>query len=320
MSNDNDIREVIIIGSGPAGFTAGIYTARANLKPIMIAGNSDGGQLMITTDVDNFPGFPDGIMGPTLIQNMKQQAERFGTQIINADVTKVDFSQRPFTIHTDQGKTYKTKSVIIATGARARLLDLPSIERFMGYGVSACATCDGFFFKDKHVIIVGGGDSAMEEALFLTRFARKVTVIHRREQLRASKIMQDRAMNSEKIDFIWNSTIAEVIGEETEQNGIMQRKVVGVKLHNRKTDEINEMTIDGIFIAIGHIPNTQIFDGQIDLDDKNYIKPVKRTLTNIEGVFACGDVVDSYYRQAITAAGTGCQAAIDAERWLETHG
>jgi thioredoxin reductase (NADPH) len=320
MSNDNDIREVIIIGSGPAGFTAGIYTARANLKPIMIAGNSDGGQLMITTDVDNFPGFPDGIMGPTLIQNMKQQAERFGTQIIYADVTKVDFSQRPFTIHTDQGKTYKTKSVIIATGARARLLDLPSIERFMGYGVSACATCDGFFFKDKHVIIVGGGDSAMEEALFLTRFARKVTVIHRREQLRASKIMQDRAMNSEKIDFIWNSTIAEVIGEETEQNGIMQRKVVGVKLHNRKTDEINEMTIDGIFIAIGHIPNTQIFDGQIDLDDKNYIKPVKRTLTNIEGVFACGDVVDSYYRQAITAAGTGCQAAIDAERWLETHG
>ncbi len=320
MSNDNDIRDVIIIGSGPAGFTAAIYTARANLKPIMIAGNSDGGQLMITTDVDNFPGFPEGIMGPSLIQNMKQQAERFGTKIINADVTKVNFSQRPFTIHTDQGKTYKAKSVIIATGARARLLDLPSIERFMGYGVSACATCDGFFFKDKHVIIIGGGDSAMEEALFLTRFARKVTVVHRRNQLRASKIMQDRAMKSEKIDFIWNSTIAEVIGEETEQNGIIQRKVIGVKLHNRKTDEISEMPIDGIFLAIGHIPNTQIFDGQLNLDDKNYIKPVKRTLTNIEGVFACGDVVDSYYRQAITAAGSGCQAAIDAERWLETHG
>ncbi len=278
MSNDNDIRDVIIIGSGPAGFTAAIYTARANLKPIMIAGNSDGGQLMITTDVDNFPGFPEGIMGPSLIQNMKQQAERFGTKIINADVTKVDFSQRPFTIHTDQGKTYKAKSVIIATGARARLLDLPSIERFMGYGVSACATCDGFFFKDKHVIIIGGGDSAMEEALFLTRFARKVTVVHRRNQLRASKIMQDRAMKSEKIDFIWNSTIAEVIGEETEQNGIIQRKVIGVKLHNRKTDEISEMPIDGIFLAIGHIPNTQIFDGQLNLDDKNYIKPNKTAL------------------------------------------
>jgi thioredoxin reductase (NADPH) len=319
MSSENDIKDVIIIGSGPAGYTAAVYTARANLKPLMISGNSEGGQLMITTDVDNFPGFPEGIIGPSLIQNMKQQAQRFGTEIITTDATKVDFSKRPFTIQTDLGKEYKAKTVIIATGAKARLLDIPSEKRFMGFGVSACATCDGFFFKDKHVIVVGGGDSAMEEATFLTKFAKKVTIVHRRDKLRASKIMQERAMKNDKIDFVWNSTIAEILGEESNENGIANKKVTGVKLHNRKTDEIIEMSVDGVFMAIGHTPNTQIFEGQINLDEKKYIKPTVRTYTNIEGVFACGDVVDSYYRQAITAAGSGCQAAIDAERWLEAQ-
>lgn len=302
--------QLVIIGSGPAGLTAAIYAARAGLEPVMIEGVERGGQLMITTDVENFPGFPDGIMGPDLMEQIRKQAERFGTRIITSNVTEVDFSQRPFKIWVGQD-LYEAESVVISTGASARWLHVPGESRLTGYGVSACATCDGFFFRDKELIVVGGGDSAMEEALFLTKFASKITVVHRRESFRASTIMRDRVLNHPKIEVLWDSAVEEVYGEKV---------VEGVKLQSTTTDEVTDFPTDGVFVAIGHIPNTKIFGDQLDLDDAGYIliEPGE-TLTSVEGVFAAGDVTDKVYRQAITAAGIGCQAALDAERWLESH-
>ncbi len=313
----NDVHNVIIIGSGPAGFTAAIYAARANLRPVLfeglLAGGQPGGQLMLTTEVENFPGFPKGILGPEMMQLFREQAERFGTELIREDVSKVDFSKRPFKV-TAGDKDYFSKTVIISTGASANWLNIPSEKALQGYGVSACATCDGFFFKNKEVVVVGGGDSALEEAHFLTRFASKVTLVHRRGELRASKIMQDRAKNNPKIDFIWNSGV-EAIKDPA------AKKVTGVVLKNLLTGEISEKRCDGVFVAIGHTPNSQIFKEQISLDPKGYILVKDGTHTNVPGVFACGDVQDFKYRQAITAAGSGCMAALDAERFLEAeHG
>ncbi len=311
----NDVHNVIIIGSGPAGFTAAIYAARANLRPVLfeglLAGGQPGGQLMLTTEVENFPGFPKGIMGPEMMQLFREQAERFGTQLIREDVSKVDFSKKPFKL-TAGDKDYFAKTVIISTGASANWLNIPSEKALQGYGVSACATCDGFFFKNKEVVVVGGGDSALEEAHFLTRFASKVTIVHRRDELRASKIMQDRAKNNPKIDFIWNSGV-EAIKDPS------AKKVTGIVLKNLVTGEISEKKCDGVFVAIGHTPNSQVFKGQIGLDPKGYILVKDGTHTNIPGVFACGDVQDHKYRQAITAAGSGCMAALDAERFLEAE-
>jgi len=300
--------KVLIIGSGPAGLTAAIYAARAGLEPLMIEGMERGGQLMITTDVENFPGFPDGIMGPDLMEQIRKQAERFGTRIVSQDVSKVDFSQRPHKVWVGQDM-YEAEAIIISTGASARWLGVPGEERLRGLGVSACATCDGFFFRDKELVIVGGGDTAMEEALFLTKFASKLTVVHRRDAFRASSIMADRVMNHPKIEVAWNSTLDEVVGDEF---------VTGVVLKDTVTGETREMSTDGVFIAIGHTPNTGVFAGQIDLHETGYIVTKSgRTETSVEGVYAAGDVSDSEYRQAVTAAGVGCQAALDAERWLE---
>ncbi len=306
------IREVIILGSGPAGYTAALYAARANLKPLLFTGLQPGGQLTITTDVENYPGFPQGIQGPELMDLMRAQVARFGTDIVDTLVDKVDFSRRPFTVWAD-GQAYSSNSVIVATGASALLLGLPSEQKFMGFGVSACATCDGFFYKDKRVIVVGGGDTAMEEATYLTRFAPEVLVVHRRDSLRASKIMQERALANPRIRFLWNTEIVEVMGEEN-------RKVTGVKLRDTVTGAVTEMTIDGVFMAIGHKPNTEFLGGQLPLDAKGYVvvRPGS-SHTSVEGVFAAGDVHDSVYRQAVTAAGTGCMAAMDAERWLEAQ-
>lgn len=302
--------QMIIIGSGPAGLTAAIYAARAGLEPLMVEGMERGGQLMITTDVENFPGFPDGIMGPDLMEQMRKQAVRFGTRIITSNVSQVDFSQRPFKIWVGED-LHEADSVIVSTGASARWLRVPGEKRLTGYGVSACATCDGFFFRDKELVIVGGGDSAMEEALFLTKFASKVTVVHRRDEFRASIIMVDRVLNHPKIEIIWNSVVEEVYGETV---------VEGIKLRDVTSDEVTDFPTDGLFIAIGHDPNTKIFVGQLDLDDDGYIITVPgKTLTSVEGVYAAGDVTDKVYRQAITAAGIGCRAALDAERWLEPH-
>ncbi|MBI2099247.1 thioredoxin-disulfide reductase [Candidatus Uhrbacteria bacterium] len=300
--------KVIIIGSGPAGWTAAVYAARANLSPLVFSGSEPGGQLMMTTEVENFPGFSAGILGPDLMNEMKKQAERFGTRIIDQKVDEVDFRKYPFLVRAG-GCEYEARSVIISTGATARWLGLPSERAFYGKGVSACATCDGYFFKNKKVIVVGGGDAALEEAMFLTKFADAVTVVVRRDTLRASKIMRDRAKNNPKISFIWNTEVVEILGDGY---------VTGVRLKNNKTNEISEMKIDGVFAAIGHEPATSIFKGQIDSDEKGYVI-VKSgdTATNIPGVFAAGDVADHKYRQAITAAGTGCMAAIDAEKWLE---
>ena len=303
------IHDIIIIGSGPAGDTAALYTARANLKPLVIEGIEPGGQLMITTDVENYPGFPKGIQGPELMEEFKSQAERFGAEYIFGEVSSVDFNNRPFTITVDEETTYKSNSVIIATGATAKLLGLESESNLMGRGVSACATCDGFFFQDQEVAVVGGGDTAMEEALFLTRYATNVKIIHRRDELRASKIMQERAVSNPKIEFIWNTEVTDIIANE---NG----EVAKLKLHNLSTSDESELDINGLFIAIGHQPNTQIFDGIIDRNENGYILTNNGTKTNIEGVFACGDAQDWIYRQAVTAAGTGCMAAIDAERYL----
>ena len=306
------IRDVIILGSGPAGYTAALYTARANLKPLMFTGLQPGGQLTITTDVENYPGFPKGIQGPELMELMREQVARFGTEIHDTLVDVVDFSRRPFTVWAE-GQAYASKSIIVATGASALLLGLPSEQKFMGFGVSACATCDGFFYKGKRVIVVGGGDTAMEEATYLTRFCPEVIVVHRRDTLRASKIMQERALANPAIRFRWNTEIAEVHGETN-------RKVTGVTLRDTLTGAVTEMPIDGVFIAIGHKPNTDFLASQLALDSKGYVR-VKpgSSYTSVEGVFAAGDVHDSVYRQAVTAAGSGCIAAMDAERWLEAQ-
>ena len=297
---------LVIIGSGPSGLTAAIYAARAGLQPLMIEGSVAGGQLMLTTEVENYPGFPDGIMGPEMMQLFRQQAERFETRFITADVTRVDFSERPFGIWIGDDE-YRTDTVIISTGASARWLEVPGEEKLRGHGVSACATCDGFFFREKEIVVVGGGDSAMEEALFLTKFASKVTLVHRRDEFRASKIMAQRAIDHPKIEVRWNSVIDGILGEDT---------VTGVTLRNVETGESEDFATDGVFMAIGHDPNTALFKGVLELNEKGYLETFENTATSVPGVFGAGDVVDFTYRQAVTAAGMGCEAAIDAERWL----
>ena len=313
MSEKNDLKKrykVVIMGSGPAGLTAALYTARANLEPLVFEGFEAGGQLTLTTDVENYPGFENGIMGPDLINTMRNQAERFGAKCLLSNIDSVDLSKRPFRIKSGEIEV-QADSFIIASGASARMLGIPSEKDLVGHGVSTCATCDGFFFKEKEIIVVGGGDSAMEEATFLTKFASKVSVIHRRDSLRASKIMQDRAFKNEKVEFIWNSVVEEILGEKG-------KGVTGVKLKNIETEQITEMKIDGVFIAIGHNPNTKLFNGLLETDENGYIITSEGTSeTNIPGVFAAGDVQDTRYKQAITAAGSGCMAAIDAEKFLE---
>ena len=305
------MRNVVILGSGLAGLTAAIYTARANLSPLLVEGVQAGGQLSLTTEVENYPGFPKGIMGPQLIQDMRAQAARFGTEYLSGDVSAADLKRSPFTVTIEGEQTIETKTLIIATGASAIMLGVPGEARLMGHGVSTCATCDGYFFRGKELVVVGGGDSAMEESTFLTKFATRVSVAHRRDTLRASKIMQDRASKNEKITFIWNSVVEEVLGGSV---------VTGVRLRNVASGETSELKTAGLFVAIGHTPNTGLFMGQIEMDAKGYVLTKNGTHTNVPGVFAAGDVQDPKYRQAVTAAGSGCMAAIDAERFLEGHG
>lgn len=312
-------RQVVIVGSGPAGLTAAIYASRAQLSPLVIEGepsstsDQPGGQLMLTTEVENFPGFVQGVMGPELMGAFREQAARFGTDYVTAKVSRVDLSRRPFGLWVGDpaaaDPTYAADALIVATGAKALMLDLPNEERLLGYGVSTCATCDGFFFRGQEIAVVGGGDSALEEALFLTRFADKVTLIHRRGELRASKVMQQRAVDNPKIEFLWHSSVVDVMGDT---------KVSGVRVRNNESGAEHDLALSGLFVAIGHQPNTDLFKGQLDMEDSGYLRTVgTTTYTNVEGVFACGDVQDHRYRQAITAAGSGCMAAIDAERWLE---
>jgi thioredoxin reductase (NADPH) len=302
------VRDVIVIGSGPAGLTAALYTARANLKPLVIEGLEAGGQLMLTTMVENWPGYRDGIMGPELMQEMRAQAERFGTEVITGNVSGVNLSQRPFTLKTAEAE-YQTRVLIVSTGASARLLGLSSERTLMGHGVSTCATCDGYFFRGKPIAVVGGGDSAMEEATFLTKFATNVTVIHRRDKLRASKIMQDKALANPKISFLWNSEVVEV-------RDVTKGEVSSVVVKNHDTGAETNLSVEGLFVAIGHTPNTKLFAGQLDMDENGYIV-TDGTSTSVPGVFACGDVQDHVYRQAVTAAGSGCMAAMDSERYLD---
>jgi thioredoxin reductase (NADPH) len=304
------MRNVVIIGSGPAGLTAAVYAARANLSPLLIEGWQSGGQLTTTTEVENYPGFAKGIMGPELMKEMRAQAERFGTELLTGEVTAVALTPCPFTITIDGEQTVQTKTLILATGASAIQIGLKNEARLTGHGVSTCATCDGFFFKGKELIVVGGGDSAMEEATFLTKFASKVSIVHRRDKLRASKIMQDRAVKNEKIAFVWNSVVEDILGNDV---------VTGVRVKNLVTGKVTEVPCAGVFVAIGHHPNTSLFSGQLDMDATGYIRTTQGTATSVPGVFAAGDVQDSTYRQAVTAAGSGCMAAIDAERFLESH-
>jgi thioredoxin reductase (NADPH) len=305
------MRDVIILGSGPAGLTAGVYAARAHLAPLIVDGHEPGGQLTLTTMVENFPGFPEGLLGPDLIRSMRQQAERFGAEFRQGAVAAADLSRRPFRITID-GTVEECRALIIATGASAKMLGLPSERQLIGHGVSTCATCDGFFFQDQEVMVVGGGDSALEEALFLTKFAKRVTLIHRRDKLRASKIMQEKAFANPKIAFLWDSVPEEILD-------VMQQKVTAVRVRHLKTGAVTERAVDGIFVAIGHTPNTAVFQGLLEMDAVGYLKTHDGTKTSVPGVFAAGDVQDHVYRQAITAAGSGCMAAIDAERFLE-HG
>ncbi|MBV6479667.1 MAG: Thioredoxin reductase [Ignavibacteria bacterium] len=309
-----EIRKVIVIGSGPAGLTAALYSARANLKPLVFEGSQPGGQLMITTEVENYPGFEHGIMGPELMDIMRKQAVRFGAESVFRNIVKADLSNRPFKITDEEGKEYFAETLIVSTGASAKWIGIDSEKKFMGYGVSSCATCDGFFFRGMKVVVIGGGDTAMEEANYLTRHASEVILIHRRNEFRASKIMQDRSKSNPKIRFVLDSVVEEILGKEEEN----KKYVTGVKVKNVKTNEISEIDCSGVFVAIGHKPNSDIFKGSLEMDENGYLITKKSSSeTNIEGVFACGDVQDHYYRQAITAAGTGCMSAIDAERYLE---
>lgn len=309
MGMEKGLRDVVIVGSGPAGLTAAVYAARADLAPVILEGIEAGGQLMLTTEVENYPGFVDGIMGPELMERMRKQAARFGAEFITDNATAVDLSTRPFAVQTGDG-AWRARSVIISTGASARMLGVPGERQLLGHGVSTCATCDGFFFRDQELIVVGGGDSAVEEATFLTKFASRVTIVHRRDTLRASKIMQQRAFDNPKVDFIWDSVISEIFG-----NG----KVAGVRLKNLKNGEESELAVGGVFVAIGHTPNTGLFEGQLELNGGYIVTDGDTTQTSVPGVFAAGDVVDFRYRQAVTAAGMGCMAAIDAERYLEAQ-
>ena len=315
-----DVRNVVIIGSGPAGLTAAVYTARANLAPLVIegepssTGDQPGGQLMLTTEIENFPGFPEGIMGPELMGRMREQAIRFGADVVTEKVVRVDLSSRPFSVwtagHDADQPTYQANAVIVSTGARSLMLGLEAEERLIGHGLSTCATCDGFFFRNQEIIVVGGGDSAMEEAIFLTKFASTVTIVHRRDELRASKIMQERALANEKIRFRWNTVVDDLVGEAKLEAAVLRDLVTGT---------VETVPVNGLFVAIGHQPNTDLFTGQLDRDDAGYLVTGPGTATNVAGVFACGDVQDHTYRQAITAAGSGCMAAIDAERWLDAE-